>query len=196
MQEFSVRPMCRVLAAGLVLALAGCAGSGAPTTVAPAPTVAALPTGASGGSQRGVGLEVSTRVEGQQASLAADAGAVFSALEASYEMLQISLSRRDPQARVIGNDGLKMRRELGKLQLRKAFDCGGTSGMPNSETYTITASIISSVSAQGDNAAVLTTVIDASAENPNFPGSGVRCSSTGVIESAIEKEVRARLNSR
>ena len=84
-------------------------------------------------------------------------------------------------------------RQLGKIELRRAFDCGGTPGMPNSETYQITATIISSVKAEGNNGAVLTTVIDASAENPSYPASGVRCSSAGTIETAIAKEVRERL---
>jgi hypothetical protein len=180
--------------AALLTLMAACASSSAPNTGSSTPS--AIAVGASGGSQRGVGLEVTARVDGQQVSVAADPAAVFTALEGAYEALQISLSRRDPEKRILGNDGLKMRRELGKIQLRRAFECGGTAGMPNSETYTITAGITSAVAADGTSGSTVTTVVDASAENPSFPGSGVRCSSNGTIEAAIEREMKARLNSR
>jgi hypothetical protein len=152
-----------------------------------------LPTGSTG-QQRGV-LEMTVRNDGQAVTLPAPAADVYAALEGAYADLQIPLTRKDAAARVLGNDGLKMRRQLGKIELRKAFDCGGTAGMPNSETYQIFATIVSSVEGDGGNT-VLTTVIDASGENPSYPGSGVRCSSSGSIEAAIIKEVRARLNSR
>jgi hypothetical protein len=173
----------------------GCASGGAGMGAGGPPS--AIAVGASGGSQRGVGIEMTVRNDGQQFTVAAAPDAVFDALEASYAALQIPLSRREPTTRLLGNDGLKMRRALGKIELRRAFDCGGTSGMPNAETYMLTVTIISNV--MGDDAqqgATVKTVIDASAENPNYPGSGVRCSSTGSFEEAIAKEVRARLNAR
>ncbi len=186
-----IRQMACALGVALV---AGCASGGAGMGAGGTP--AAIAVGASGGSQRGVGLEMTVRNDGQQFTVAAAPDAVFDALEASYAALQIPLSRREPTTRLLGNDGLKMRRQLGKIELRRAFDCGGTSGMPNAETYTLTATIISNVTADGQSGATVSTVIDASAENPNFPGSGVRCSSTGTFEEAIAKEVRARLNAR
>lgn len=177
----------------IAVSLAACAST-ASTGAGPITTAAALPVGAQGGSTRGVGLEITTRNDGTRLVLAAEPSAVFDALEATYAALQIPLSRREPAALTLGNDGLKMRRQLGKLQLRKLFDCGGTPGMPNSETYTITASIVSSIAADPSRGSVITTVIDASAENPNYPGSGVRCSSSGSLEDAISKELRTRLN--
>ena len=193
MPHTSVRLATLVVGAFLAQSLAACAAA-PPGGVAP--TVAALPVGGSGGASRGVGLEVTTRNDGSQAVFAADPAAVFAALEASYIALAIPLSKRDDSARMLGNDGIRMRRQLGRIELRRAFDCGGTSGMPNSETYTIIAGITTSVAADPEKGSVITTVIDASAENPNYPGSGVRCSSTGTLEEAIVKEIRARLNSR
>lgn len=182
-----------VLGACAALAITACASAppgGASTAVA------SSPVGGTGGASRGVGIEITTRNEGAQSTFAADPAAVFAALEASYVALSIPLSKRDDAARMLGNDGIKMRRQLGKIELRRAFDCGGTSGMPNSETYTITAGITTTVLADPTKGSVITTLIDASAENPNYPGSGVRCSSTGTIEEAIAKEIRTRLNSR
>jgi hypothetical protein len=192
MRPSSVRSSVFLLAALTATTLAGCASAppgGAPTKVSSAPI-------GGGGSTRGVGLEMTVRNDGAQTSFAADPAAVFAALEASYIALSIPLSKRDDAARMIGNDGLKMRRQLGKIELRRAFDCGSSSGMPNSETYTITAGISTTVTSEGTNQSVITTVIDAQGENPNYPGSGVRCSSAGTIEDAIAKEIRTRLNSR
>jgi hypothetical protein len=173
-------------------ALCSCASTPAGVGAAP-PTV--IPVGASG-SARGVGLEVAARNDGTVITVAADADAVFAALDAAYSRLSISLSKRVPEQRMLGNDGLKMRRVLGKLEMRRAFDCGGSAGMPNSETYWITAGIVSSVVSTQPGTSVVTTVVDASAENPSYPGSGVRCNSTGLFENTIEKEMRAVLNSR
>jgi hypothetical protein len=179
--------------AGVLVLLAACA-SGQAGTVAAAGTTRAIAVGASGGSKSGVGLEVTAQAIGQEFPLPTPPAPTFVALETAYETLGIALSRRDLAALTIGNDGLKMRRKLGKLELRRLFDCGGTSGMPNAETYTITASIVSTVVPRQGSGSVLTTVVDASAENPSFPGSGVRCSSTGALEEAIVNQVRAQLN--
>ncbi len=192
MRQSSVRSSAMLLSAAALVTLTACASAppgGASTRVSSAPI-------GGGGSTRGVGLEMTVRNDGAQSSFAADPSAVFAALEASYIALAIPLSKRDDAARMIGNDGLKIRRQLGKIELRRAFDCGSSGGIPNSETYTITLGISTTVVAEASKGSVITTVIDASGENPNYPGSGVRCSSAGSIEEAIAKEIRTRLNSR
>lgn len=192
MHQSSVRASVVLLATAVTVALTGCASAppgGASTKVSSAPI-------GGGGSSRGIGLEMTVRNDGAQSSFAADPSAVFAALEASYIALSIPLSKRDDAARMIGNDGLKIRRQLGKIELRRAFDCGSSGGIPNSETYTITLGVSTTVTADPSIGSVITTVIDASGENPNYPGSGVRCSSAGTIEDAIAKEIRTRLNSR
>jgi len=183
-------PAIRAIIAALAVgALSSCASAPA----VPGTATRVLATG-SAGARAGV-LEMTVRNDGQAQAFAAPPADVYVALESSYAALRIPLTRQDAAARVLGNDGLKLRRQLGTIEMRKAFDCGGTAGMPNSETYEILASIVSSVQGDGANS-VLTTVVEASAQNPSYPGSGVRCSSAGVIESAIVRHVRARLNSR
>jgi hypothetical protein len=182
-------PAIRTIVAALaVTTLTGCASTPAPGTPA-----RVLATG-SAGARAGV-LEMNVRNDGQAQPFAAPPADVYTALESSYAALRIPLTKVDGAGRSLGNDGLKMRRQLGTIEMRKAFDCGGTAGMPNAETYEILASIVSSVQEDGANS-VLTTVAEASAQNPSYPGSGVRCSSAGAIESAIVRHVRARLNSR
>lgn len=181
-------PVISLVAIGM---LSGCAGA----TVGPGSSTRSMPTGSMGAARPGVGLEVTARNDGQSESLAASPADVYTAVQGAYAELRIPLTREDAAGRVLGNEGLKLRRQLGKIEMRKAFDCGGTSGMPNSETYQILASIVTAVQGEGENS-VMTTVITASGENPSYPASGVRCSTTGVIEAAILREVRIRLNSR
>ncbi|MBL0937341.1 MAG: hypothetical protein IBJ03_00490 [Gemmatimonadaceae bacterium] len=172
--------------------LGGCAA-------APAAGVGAAPTTsvATGGSgARGVGVEVTKRADGIEEKLAATPAQVFAALDAVYPILQVPMSVRDPAKWVIGNEGLKFRRKLGDLTARRILDCGGTSGMPNADTYSLRMSILSSVAAVEGGQSRLTTVIQATAENPNFPGSGVSCSSTGVLEDRIAADVKIYLNAR
>jgi hypothetical protein len=181
-------PFVAAIAIGM---LSGCAGA----TAGPGGITRSMPTGSMGAARPGVGLEVTARNDGQSQSLAASPADVYAAVLGAYTDLKIPLTREDASARVLGNDGIKLRRQLGRIEMRKAFECGGTSGMPNAETYQILASIVTTVEGEGENA-VMTTVITATGENPSYPGSGVRCTTTGAIESAIVREVRIRLNSR
>lgn len=173
--------------------VAGCATGGGAVTQAPTTSLA---TGAAGGSARGVGLEVSARVDGVETPLDAAPAAVFAALLDVYADLQIPLTRRDVVTYTLENAGMTIRRQLGKLEARRLFDCGGTSGMPNAETYTITASVQSSVTVKAGAGVTLVSVVQASAVNPNFPGSGVRCGSSGTLEETIAKRVKEHLDKR
>jgi len=179
----------------LVLALLGtmlaaCAGKNSAPASAP---VTGVPMGTGGGS-RGVGLEITRRADAVTVSLPVPPAKVFAALEAVYYALEVPLTTRDVAKLSLGNEGFKFRRKIADMPSRRLFDCGGSSGMPNAETYTITASIVSSVTASGSGGSTLFTVVQASAENPNFPGSGVSCSSTGTIEARIEKNLRTQLS--
>jgi hypothetical protein len=176
-----------------VAALSGCASGKAPD-VAAAP-VTGVPMGTGGGS-RGFGLEVTKRTDGVEASFAAAPAAVFAALEAVFAGLELPLTVRDPAKGTLGNEGYKFRRKLADLPSRRLFDCGGTSGMPNAETYTIKMSVVANVNDAGNGMSRLLTVVQASAENPNYPGSGVSCSSSGALEDRIAADLRKRLNSR
>lgn len=181
-------PRASVLLA--LTALSACAAGKTPD-VAPAP-VTGRALGSAGG-RRGFGLEVTKRADGVEATYTASVSAVFTALEAAFTATEIPLTLRDPARGSIGNEGYKFRRKLADLPSRRLFDCGGTSGMPNAETYTITMSVLSNVSDAGGGTVKLVTVVQASAENPNYPGSGVACASTGVLEDRLAAAVRNRL---
>lgn len=171
----------------------GCATGKAPA-LASAP-VTGVPMGTGGGT-RGFGLEVTKRTDGVETTVAVKPATVFSALGDVFAGLALPLTVRDSVGGTIGNEGYKFRRSLANIPSRRLFDCGGTSGMPNAETYTIKMSVLSNVSDVGNGTTRIITVVQASAENPSYPGSGVSCASSGAIEDRIAADLRARLNSR
>jgi hypothetical protein len=184
-------PITGLVALAAASLLTACQAAKAPD-VAAAP-VSSVPMGTGGGT-RGFGLEVTKRTDGVETTVAASRAAVFTALEAVFAGLPLPLTVRDAAAGTIGNEGYKFRRKLGDMPSRKLLDCGGSSGMPNAETYTIKMSVLTNVTDAGTGSTTLTTVVVASAENPNYPGSGVSCSSTGALEARIAGDLRTRLN--
>ena len=179
------------VAGAWALVVMGCATGQAPD-VSAAP-VTGVPIGTGGGT-RGLGLEVTKRTDGVVVTVAAPTSRVFMALEEVLAGIGLPLTVRDPAKGVIGNEGYKFRRKLTDMPSRKLFDCGGSSGMPNAETYTIKMSVLASVNDAGGGMSRVTTVVQASAENPNYPASGVSCSSSGALEDRIAADLKRRLN--
>jgi hypothetical protein len=117
---------------------------------------------------------------------------VFSVLRPVYDSLSIPVTRVSAQQRVIGNDGLRLRRRMGSAPLSRYLDCGRTQGGSNADTYEINMTI-ETVVREGTAGSTLQTSLTATAHSVNFPGAPVRCSSTGELETAIAQGVRARL---
>ena len=117
----------------------------------------------------------------------------FAALGAAYAALGIPISKRDTAARRMGNEALRARRKVGDLLMIKVVDCGGDSGMPNAETYTVTLSVFSQVTPNDAGGSLLETVIEGAAKNPlTNAANAVRCSSVGGLEARIQTLVTGK----
>lgn len=122
----------------------------------------------------------------------------YAALETAYAALGIPISQRDAGTRRIGNEALRVRRKVGDLLMMKVVDCGGDSGMPNAETYTVTLSVFSQVTPNDAGGSLLQTIVEGAAKNPlTNAANAVRCSSVGGLEARIQslvtgKDVKAR----
>lgn len=117
----------------------------------------------------------------------------YAALDAAYAALGIPVSQRDPGSRRIGNEALRVRRKVGDLLMTKVVDCGGDSGMPNAETYTVTLTISSQVTPNDAGGSVLQTVVEGAAKNPlTNAANAVRCSSVGGLEARIQSLVTGK----
>ncbi len=117
----------------------------------------------------------------------------YAALEAAYGALGIPVSQRDAGIRRLGNEALRARRKVGDLLMTKVVDCGGDSGMPNAETYTVTLSIFSQITPNDAGGSLLQTVIEGAAKNPlTNAANAVRCSSVGGLEARIQSLVTGK----
>lgn len=162
------------------LLLAGCAAPAAVSTPGQPHTVRVV--GPTGGLTT---LATSPGEEFGRRRVARAAERVWSALPAVYAGLAIPVAQRDDGARLLGNPGLRLRRQLGGVPLTRYLDCGRAQGGPSAETYEVTLAVATRVEADGEGASVVSTGVQATARPVNFAGGEVRCASTGALEARI-----------
>ncbi len=115
------------------------------------------------------------------------------ALKAVYTELAIPVTTLVDASHLIGNEGYKVRRRVGKLPMQNVLDCGASQGMPNAETYDIFLTISSYLTKNPKAGYNLVTRIDASAKSPAFNrDADVKCSSLGELEKSIGDMVRKK----
>jgi hypothetical protein len=180
-----------VLAAG---AASGCAsgsvGSGglAPTGGVTTQTMVSGPGG---------GVTAMNMVDDAAASgsrINGTAAAAWPALQSVYASLEIPLSFRDEGKKTLGNTAFRARRRVGPVPMIRAVDCGGESGMPNAETYDVTLSVSSMLTAMPDGTTRLQTLVQGTARRPSSGAvNDVRCTSLGGLEQRISDMVNAIL---
>lgn len=117
----------------------------------------------------------------------------WAALKATYTELAIPVTTLADATHLIGNEGYKVRRRIGKIAMQSILDCGGAQGMPNAETYDVFLTISSYLTKNPKAGYNLVTRIDASAESPNFNREqNIKCSSQGELEKQIGELVRKK----
>jgi hypothetical protein len=126
--------------------------------------------------------------------LAAPANKVWTELPGVYGSLSIPLSTVEPSNRLLGNRGLKLRRELGGVKLSRYIDCGEAQGWPSADSYDVNLSVITQLQAiDSANTRVITTV-DAVARPVLFVGEYNHCETRGQIESRISSMLEDAVN--
>ena len=181
----------RRLALILIAAAFGCASSN--TAPGSGNTATARVTGAGGeGSMRAISTG-SDPVAGES-RIGAPASKLWSALPGVYDSLGIALGTIDASSMLIGNRGLQIRRELGKVRLSKYIDCGSAQARPSADFYEVNLSVVTQLQrVDSSNTKVMTTV-DAMAKPVAFSGEYIRCATTGEIESRISNLLQSASN--
>ena len=185
-----------LIVAPAVVTLAACASGGSTTPGAgPTPTTAQVNV-AGGGTAQAIGSVVTVN-EGQRNVINAAPDAAYAALISAYETVGIPLSYKDDARRRAGNIGYKARRVAGKVPMRFAVDCGEDLTGPKADTYEITMSVESVISA-GESAgtSTLLTVVNASGKPVSFSGAEVNCTTRGEIERRLQKAISDKLGAR
>ena len=124
------------------------------------------------------------------AQLPAPLPLVWSSLKTAYDSLGIPLTKIDETNHVLGNEGMKVRRRLGKAALTRLLDCGSAQAGPNAETYEVHISVLTLLTPSGTDQTQSTTKVEASARPVSFAGDFVRCTSTGQLERSLESMLR------
>ncbi len=176
-----------------VLSACASAGSGSSTEPAVTPTVRTERVVTSSG---GGGVAVTTaNLDNNIRLLSTGTPAqVWSVLPAVYEELGIPLTVKNDAQRVIGNEGWRTRRQIGRVPMQRYLDCGRSGTIENAENYQVNISIITTVSANPGGGSVVGTILTATGRNPVTSSTQeVRCVSQGDLEIRIRDMVQAKV---
>jgi hypothetical protein len=187
--------MRRLLPAVLVSFTAACASGGGSSDTAPVATPVVqterivTSSGGAGVAIQGMNLDNNVRLLST-----GTVAQVWSVLPAVYGDLAIPLTVQDEPRKMIGNEGWRTRRQIGRVPMQRYLECGRSSGIENAETYTISMSIITTVSPNPSGGSVVATLVTATGRNPITSSTQeVRCSSTGDLEIRIRDMVQQRV---
>jgi hypothetical protein len=133
-----------------------------------------------------------SNVEANIVSIPYSIDRVWSVLPSVYELLSIPIGTFDMPGRTMGNTGLKLRRQLGKVPLSRYLDCGSGQAVASADAYDVYMSILSKVSADANGGTTLATTIEAQARPGSLSGQYFSCASKGVLERAIADQVKLK----
>lgn len=118
---------------------------------------------------------------------------VWMTLPIVYEQLGVPATLVDRARHRIGNTRFSQRRIEGN-RLSSYIECGyGVTSANNADTYLVTMSITTNISAVEGGGTAVQTLIDASAKPLEVSGNAVRCASKGTLEKRILELVTAAL---
>jgi hypothetical protein len=120
---------------------------------------------------------------------------VWGAVPQVFDSLAIPIGKLDPATHVIGHNGFKITRKLGKVSLTRLLDCGNTQGSPSADTYEIQLSITTQLTAGAAGTTKVATLVEAVGRPMAFAGEYVKCSTKGNLETMITDALNARLTS-
>ena len=122
---------------------------------------------------------------------------IWKVLPDIYREIGIPEGTIDQSSWTYGNQRFTLSRRLGSVSLSEFFRCGSTAtGEPIATTYRLRASVLTRLQPVSDSETEVATAVQATAtSNAGTSTDPVACSSTGVLESRIASEIRARVGS-
>jgi hypothetical protein len=175
----------------------GCASSGTTSQPAAPPQQTVRVSGVAGslGSSgtASAGLTIVPSGGPNILKVSAPVDAVWRALPSVFDSLAIPVTTLSPQTRTIGNEGFKIRRRLGKVQLSKYLECGRSQVEQNADEYEINMSVLTSAHASDSTQTTVTTTVQASARGLQFAGQFSQCTSKGELEVKLQALLKQAL---
>ncbi len=169
--------------------LCGCASSG---SQAGRPTTTETVRVAGGGSGA-LSLSTTGGANATGGTVSYALADVWRVLPAVYDSFGIPRTHADAASYVLGNAGIKIRRQLGGVRLSRFIDCGNAQGGSSADEYEVSFAINTQLGTVDAHQTSVATVIEASARPIMFAGEQVRCSSTGVLEQRLVAAIGAEL---
>ena len=163
----------------LTVVLAMACSSAPPDPAAPAPeTVTRVYAPGSGGlamhNEPGFGSQF----------IPAPVDAVWRVLPRVYQTLEIPDVREDADLMALGNTEFRARRVEGK-RISQFVDCGtGATAVPNADSYDVTLSVVTRISAS-DGGTLATTTVQANGRPRAVTGNPIHCQSKGTLEARV-----------
>jgi hypothetical protein len=186
--EKNMRPSALLSA----VVIAACAsGNSDPAGSAVPVTTVSRPVGTDAGNLGGGILRVAASDGPSTTTVAFPVDSVFKALPAIYASLGVRLTVLDPKQHTLGNEAMKVRRQLGTVALRTYIDCGSSQGMPSADTYDVVLSVVTHVRATEPTGSEIATTVNASAKPMLFAQEWAKCGTTGALENRISEMVKA-----
>ena len=183
----SARRYSRSLSFVGIVILAGCASSSAPLTGG----VSTGPSIQESNTQSGDRLATVPQFKvAQRATVKVPIADAWTRLSKAYSDLGIPLTTVQPDAHVLGNEGMKRSHTLANQRMSQFLDCGsGGSGSANADVYSINMSVVSRLSPMPENGTEVATLVQATATPMAFGTAPVVCSTTGSLEARIASMV-------
>jgi hypothetical protein len=111
---------------------------------------------------------------------------VWNALPDAYVRLGVPLREVNPEAHLLGNDGFRVRGELGGERISRYIHCGRTMTGDIADQYDIYMTILTQVQAvEGTDRTRVVSLVDARAQPTSRSGNALRCTSSQRLEDAI-----------
>jgi len=169
------------------LALGACASSSG-TTLRDTDTRRA-PTIISGAD--GVTTQIDTQREltTQSQLIEMPANAAYRRVHAAFDVMGIAPTVFSERDLIVGRQNLVLRRRLGETRLSALLNCGSGITGNNADSYEITMTVFTQLSAAGDDLSRIATRVDASARPMGTSNTPVACTSTGRLEREIAERV-------
>ena len=184
-------PALAIAALVLSAVSTGCASAGAGTPRA-APRTETLSIESSFGA-RGL-YDIRTEASALTRNVPADPAAVWSVLPSVFEALEISTSRVDSEALVMGNSGFSVRRIEGR-RMSAYVDCGNASGRPRADQYEVTVYLMVQLVGAADGSTEVRTFTDAYAQARGISVNAVHCVPRGMLARRLVELISERLGS-
>jgi hypothetical protein len=178
-----MRPLAVVLSC---IALVACSSTG--TSVSGSPTPETIRVSGQGGGA----ITLTSNADASVANISLPMARVWSVLPVAYDSLGLTVAAADASTHILGNGGVKIRRQLGGVPLSRYIDCGAAQIGASADSYDVYLTVRTQVRPNGTDASSVSTMVEAMAKPVAFNQDYSSCSSTGRLEARLAEVIQAK----